>query len=60
MCSDSQLLWYLQGFALTLAVVALIAAGAALAAHKRNRLLIRRMADEINQSIWTQQVKRKD
>ena len=51
-CSAS-LLQYLQGAALTFGFLGFIAGCAALSAHKRNRLLIRRIADEIHKSVGT-------
>jgi len=38
---------YLIGATFTLAAVSVVIAYAALSAHKRNRILIRRMADEM-------------
>lgn len=58
MCSDSQLLWYLQGFAFTLALGAIIIAGAAFASAKRSRLLIRRGVDEIHRQMGTRKVEK--
>lgn len=50
-CEADYLWWLLQGAGIALSAVAFVIACVALAAHKRNRQLIRRMADEIRRSV---------
>ena len=50
-CALTQFFWWFQGALTVLCFFGLTLGGVALSAHKRNRLLIRRISDEIQKSI---------